>query len=101
MNHNDRLTVSERLYRGHGDSTFKYSSKHLHLGVPGKAPEEGVDEGLGHVLLQLVRLHGEVHVLVVVQQDVPHLLPNKRRNIRRKFVTSFGFRDDTEVFHDN
>jgi hypothetical protein len=44
VDHNDRLTVSERPYRGNGDSTFKY----LRILDPGSGfvsipdPDEGV-----------------------------------------------------------
>ena len=58
---------------GDGADVVAHGVADLHLGVAGKAPEDGIDQGLGHILLHLVGVHGEVHVLVVVQQDVPHL----------------------------
>jgi len=51
----------------------------LDLGVAGEAPQDGVDQTLGDVLLDLVDAHGEVRVSVVVLLDIPHSLVEHRK----------------------
>ena len=60
---------------GDGADKVTHGVPDLHLGITGKAPQQGVDQGLGHVLLHLLGGHGEIGVLVVVEQNVPdHLV---------------------------
>ena len=49
----------------------------LHFGVAGEAPEDGVDQGLGHVLFHLLNHDGEIRVGVVVVEHVAHGLGAK------------------------
>ena len=70
----------DRRKRDGGDRPHKvtHGVPHFHLGIAGKAPQQGVDQGLGHILLHLLRGHGEVGVLVVVEQNVPdHLVQHR------------------------